>query len=71
MLRGAQLRCWSDRESGTIALCFDASSAPAGLLASLTWKLQSLDWFRARDCIMSEMRPRAEECLASAQLPKL
>lgn len=39
--QGAQLRCWSDRESGTIALCFDASSAPAGLLASLTWKLQN------------------------------
>ncbi|CAE7199176.1 CAPN14 [Symbiodinium natans] len=39
--QGAQLRCWSDRESGTIALCFDASDAPAGLLASLTWTLQN------------------------------
>ena len=42
LFKGAQLRCWSDRESGTIALCFDASGAHAGLLASLTWKLQPL-----------------------------
>eukprot|EP00913_Durusdinium_trenchii_P014833 g13910.t1 len=37
---GVQLRCWSDRDSGTIALVFDATVAPAGLMASIHWRLQ-------------------------------
>ncbi|CAK9116951.1 unnamed protein product [Durusdinium trenchii] len=38
---GVQLRCWSDRDSGTIALVFDATVAPAGLMASIHWRLQN------------------------------
>lgn len=39
---GVQLRCWSDRDSGTIVLVFDATTAqPAGLLASIHWRLQN------------------------------
>ena len=38
---GVRLRCWSDRDSGTIALVFDATTAgPGGLLASIHWRLQ-------------------------------
>ncbi|CAJ1452601.1 unnamed protein product [Effrenium voratum] len=39
--QGAQLRCWSDREAGTVVLLLDATSAPAGLLASVSWTLQN------------------------------
>eukprot|EP00434_Breviolum_minutum_P027549 symbB.v1.2.024368.t2/scaffold2250.1/size119560/2 len=39
---GVRLRCWSDRDSGTIALVFDATTAePGGLLASIHWRLQN------------------------------
>eukprot|EP00435_Cladocopium_sp_Y103_P016408 s3235_g4.t1 len=38
---GVQLRCWSDRDSGTIVLVFDATAAQAGLFASIHWRLQN------------------------------
>ena len=39
--QGVQLRCWSDRDSGTIALVLDATASRAGLLAAIHWRLQT------------------------------